>query len=363
MIKFHFPDEFSDRCTAEPNFNLVNKDCLDKILKVEVFVNSNGQLRAVHLILAYAPISSIFQAPKCVIRARDPRLHRISVTVLGFLLPGPKVEGVEITTLIPEGIPKAGVLSQQRTVEATTLSRLADVEEGEMLEVADSEDEFEVFSQALSPEISSPDLGPLFSPIIDEMGIQCKPKSNLLDLIKSQHRKAVHTKPPTPPPVLPSQAVDLKRKREPKGKEAVGARQSLPPHEDDVQKASKQARTGQRGTERDAKKRSDLQVGSQAWLSIPMLNGEPLLANASIRNFQGGVVSYVADVVEQALLLPEDIVELRVMRRHEVFLSLKRYLTMVCLPSFFLTYSFHFRLLTLVSFFGRPFKPLFGLMR
>ena len=123
-------------------------------------MNSNGQLRAVHLILAYAPISSIFQAPKCVIRARDPRLHRISVTVLGFLLPGPKVEGAEITTLIPEGIPKARVLSQQRTVEATTLSRLADIEEGEMLEVADSEDEFKVFSQALSSEISHPNLGP-----------------------------------------------------------------------------------------------------------------------------------------------------------------------------------------------------------
>ena len=108
--------------------------------------------------------------------------------MLGFLLPGPKVEGAEITTLIPEGIPKAGVLSQQRTVEATTLFRLADIEEGEMLEVADSEDEFEVFSQALSPKISHPDLGPPFSTIIDEMGIQCKPKSSLLDLIKSQPR-------------------------------------------------------------------------------------------------------------------------------------------------------------------------------
>ena len=65
------------------------------------------------------------------------------------------------------------------------MSRLADIEEGEVLEVANSEDKFEVFSQALSPEISHPDLGPPFSPIIDEMGIQCKPKSNLLDLIES----------------------------------------------------------------------------------------------------------------------------------------------------------------------------------
>ena len=43
MIKFYFPDEFADKHATEPNFNLVNKDSLDKILKVEVFVNSNGQ--------------------------------------------------------------------------------------------------------------------------------------------------------------------------------------------------------------------------------------------------------------------------------------------------------------------------------
>ena len=113
-----------------------------------------------------------------------------------------------------------------------------------MLEVVDSEDEFEVFSQALSPEISHPNLGPPFSPIIDEMGIQRKPKSSLLDLIESQPGKdalgkAAHTKPPTPPTALPSQAADLKRKRELKGKEVMGAGQTLPPREDDVQKASK----------------------------------------------------------------------------------------------------------------------------
>ena len=63
---------------------------------------------------------------------------------------------------------------------------------------------------------------------------------------------------------------------------------------------------GQRGT----KKRSDPQVGPLAWLPAPMLNEEPLLANASICNFQGGIAGYVADAVEQALLLPEDMAEL-----------------------------------------------------
>lgn len=55
-----------------------------------------------------------------------------------------------------------------------------------MVEVADSEDEFEVFNKALSPEVSNLDLGRPVSPIIDEMGKQRKPKSSLLDLIESQ---------------------------------------------------------------------------------------------------------------------------------------------------------------------------------
>ena len=78
-----------------------------------------------------------------------------------------------------------------------------------------------------------------------------------------------------------------------------------------------------------------------------MLDGAPLLATASIRNFQGGTAGYVADAVEQALLLPKDMVELRSMRRHEVFLKFKRYLAMVCLlldPFFFF-----FSLISLIS--------------
>ena len=39
----------------------------------------------------------------------------------------------------------------------------------------------------------------------------------------------------------------------------------------------------------------------------------------------------MADTVEQALLLPEDMVDLRSLRRHKVFFSLKRDLMMVSL--------------------------------
>jgi len=39
-----------------------------------------------------------------------------------------------------------------------------------------------------------------------------------------------------------------------------------------------------------------------------MLNGEPLMDNASIKDFQGGTGCYVAVTLEQALLLPSDMI-------------------------------------------------------
>ena len=62
-----------------------------------------------------------------------------------------------------------------------------------------------------------------------------------------------------------------------------------------------------------------------------MLDGSPLPTNAFIRDFQQGKAGYVADAVEQALLFPKDMADLRSLRRHGVFLSLKRDLTMVSL--------------------------------
>ena len=51
MMFFVSLDGFADKNTAIPNFNLVNQQSLDKILKAEVFVRTNSQLRAAHLIL------------------------------------------------------------------------------------------------------------------------------------------------------------------------------------------------------------------------------------------------------------------------------------------------------------------------
>ena len=77
----------------------------------------------------------------------------------------------------------------------------------------------------------------------------------------------------------------------------------------------------------------------QAWLPAPMLDGEPLMDDASIRDFNGGIECHVASALEQTLLLPKVMVELRGFRRSEVFLHTKRFLGMVCTNSSLLFFS------------------------
>ena len=55
--------------------------------------------------------------------------------------------------------------------------------------------------------------------------------------------------------------------------------------------------------------------------------------STSLRDFRKGEGAYVADALERSLLLPVDMAELGVLRKHEVFLSIKRYLGMVRLPT------------------------------
>ena len=68
-----------------PNINFVNVADLNKVLKFEVFVSEDKQLRAIHLILNFQPLFDKFQDVGHAIRAGDPRLARIDVLVPRFL--------------------------------------------------------------------------------------------------------------------------------------------------------------------------------------------------------------------------------------------------------------------------------------
>ena len=102
------------------------------------------------------------------------------------------------------------------------------------------------------------------------------------------------------------------------------------------------------------------QSESQAWLSAPMLHEEPLMNNASLRDFQKGEGTYVADALERSLLLFADMAELKNLRRQEVFLSKKRYLGMVRLLTFVTSLAFvpWFPIYIALVSIGRLSRPL-----
>ena len=77
----------TDKSYTNPKLSLINVPALNYLLRSQIFMNDDGQLRAVHLILDFEPISRSFLDVGNSIRANDHRLTRIDVSWLGFLAP------------------------------------------------------------------------------------------------------------------------------------------------------------------------------------------------------------------------------------------------------------------------------------
>ena len=108
----------------------------------------DNQVRVAHKILGYDPIQKSFLAPKYVIRAKDPWLHRITVAEHGFLLPeGSSAQG---------GATLAGSSSSYQAAETEEVRVES---EEQVAKLGQSEDEFGAFNQVDLPEDPSGDLG------------------------------------------------------------------------------------------------------------------------------------------------------------------------------------------------------------
>ena len=77
----------TDKFFTNPKLSLINIPALNYLLRSEIFVNDDGQLHAVHLILDFEPISRSFLDVGNSIRAGDHRLARIDVSRPDFLAP------------------------------------------------------------------------------------------------------------------------------------------------------------------------------------------------------------------------------------------------------------------------------------
>ena len=147
-------NDIVDPNSTTPSLRLVNKVSLDRILQSEVYINeSGGQLRAVHFILGYTPISRAFQAPRSVIRAKDPRLHRISVAYEGFVV----LEGIPIpryspfTQSLPVATLSAGAPSPSPILQVEEEEEAEQEEEG-FVDLTESIEDYEIFNQPSPPK-------------------------------------------------------------------------------------------------------------------------------------------------------------------------------------------------------------------
>ena len=122
-----------------------------------------------------------------MIRARDPRLHRISIAYEGFIVP----EGIPL----PQYTSRTEPLFVASVSAGTPLSLLTlrekeikgrkekEKDEEEVIAVSESSDDFGIFDQPISPEEDP-----------DEMEIQRKPQKSLLELMEGQPGKSAPAK-------------------------------------------------------------------------------------------------------------------------------------------------------------------------
>ena len=100
----------TDKLFTNPKLSLINVPELNYLLRSEIFVNNDGQLRAVHPILDFEPISRSFLDVGNSIRAGNHRLVHIDVSRPNFLV---SYDLPPVDHPIPQGIPLVAQPLQQ----------------------------------------------------------------------------------------------------------------------------------------------------------------------------------------------------------------------------------------------------------
>ena len=126
------------------------------MLRSKIFISEDRQLRAVHLILDYEPLSRIFQDACQAMKACDPRLARIDISMPGFLtqrdLPPVKLHIQHVSQEV--AIPREEIAFTHLSLEAE-IDQFHLEEEGKAperpIEVSDSKAGLDRFSAADFP--------------------------------------------------------------------------------------------------------------------------------------------------------------------------------------------------------------------
>ena len=182
---------FADKVHTTPRISLVNIQALNYLLRSEIFVSEDGQLRATHLILDYEPLSRAFVDVGQAIRAGSPRLARIDISKLGFLARRDLPPVQPPTHRVPQevAVPGEGIDSTHSSLEAK-IDHFHFNEKGEVstrpVELSDFGSDLDRFSAAHSPELIIAQINT--SQEIEKEGIDIKPRSGLRGLMSKRNK-------------------------------------------------------------------------------------------------------------------------------------------------------------------------------
>ena len=281
-------------------------------------MNDDGQLRTVHLILDFEPISRSFLDVSNSIRADDHRLACIDVSRPGFLA---SHDLPPVDHLIPQGIPFAAQPLQQVPLgeaiigEGATSSssleheidRFKFEEEAILIseaeEVADEHSCVQTSAQVVTyigdtsdeEEAMAPKIGPSLKELMRNRNKAPSPKD--------KNKSKPPTNPPPPPPSqIPSDLglkpnPDLRKKRQ---------METAEKGELGLSKGSKQPRQSQDHRSRrssSVENREEPPVAqvrrpTSTWSPVLEVDGLPIPFDATLRHYRGGHAGLVAEALE-----------------------------------------------------------------
>ena len=184
---------FADKAHTTPRLSLVNVPVLNFLLRSEIYVSADGQLRAAPLFLDYEPLTRALVDAGQAIRAGSPRLARIIVSIPGFLasrdLPPVQLPAQRAFPAVVVLVEEAG--SSHLSLE-DQIDQFHFAEEGEVsarpVELSDSDSNLDRVSAA-------PNLGLVIAQVdtsqeVEEEGMDLKPRSGLRGLLSNRNKRS-----------------------------------------------------------------------------------------------------------------------------------------------------------------------------
>ena len=222
----------TDKLFTNPKLSLINVPALNYLLRSEIFVNDNGQLRAVHLILDFEPISRSFLDVGNSIRVGDHRLARINVSRPDFLAPydlppvdHPIPQGIPLVAQPLQQVPLGEAIFREGTASSSSLEQEIDrfQFEEETILVSEAEEGVDEHSCVQTPA----QVVTYIADTSDEEEMAPKTGPSLKELMKNRnkapspqdkHKSKPPVNPYPPPPQVPTDLrlkpnPDLRRKR------------------------------------------------------------------------------------------------------------------------------------------------------